>query len=143
MKRAVTAFASTIAGLVLLLGFRTGHPSTVPSGTGTPAGSGTTPTPGPSGSTAAKTFTGPPVQNPFGIVQVRITVSGRHIVSVKAVRLPRDNPFSASISATVAPDLRREVLTAQNARIDIISGATYTSEAYAQSLQAALDQAHV
>ena len=41
-----------------------------------------------------------------------------------------------------APTLRREALAAQSAKIDTVSGATYTSEGYRQSLQAAIDAAH-
>ncbi len=53
-----------------------------------------------------------------------------------------DRPRSQEISQYAGPQLHDEVLQAQNAQIDVLSGATYTSEAYAQSVQAALDQAH-
>jgi uncharacterized protein with FMN-binding domain len=61
---------------------------------------------------------------------------------VRALALPNDRPRSQFISAQAEPLLRSEALSAQSARIDIVSGATYTSEGYAQSLQAALDRAH-
>ncbi|HSS10338.1 MAG TPA: FMN-binding protein, partial [Acidimicrobiales bacterium] len=60
----------------------------------------------------------------------------------KGVQLPFDRARSQAISDQVAPILHQEVLDAQSAQIDTVSGATYTSEAYAESLQAALDQAH-
>ena len=59
---------------------------------------------------------------------------------VQALQLPVDHPRSAQISSYVQPILRQEVLQAQSAQIDLISGATYTSYAYTQSVQAILDQ---
>lgn len=143
MKRAIAAIASTIAGLVLLLGFKTGQPPAVstPAAGGTPAGPGQASTPGRPGA-ATHTATGQAAQIPFGAVQVRVTATGRHITSISAVQLPHDNPFSALISRTTGPRLRREALAAQSAHIHAVSGATYTSDGYAQSLQSALDKLH-
>ena len=87
------------------------------------------------------TVTGPVVQTPYGSVQVQVTIAGGKITDVTALQLPNDRQRSAEISGIVEPMLRTEALTAQNAQIDLISGATYTSDGYAQSLQAALDQA--
>ena len=143
MKRAIAAVASTIAGLVLLLGFKTGQPPAV--GTRAPAGrtaSSGAAAPGRLG-IGTHTATGRAVQIPFGAVQVRVTANGRHIAGISAVQLPHDNPFSALISRTAGPHLRREALTAQSAHIHAVSGATYTSDGYAQSLQSALDKLHV
>ncbi|MEA2566066.1 MAG: hypothetical protein QOD49_1243, partial [Actinomycetota bacterium] len=69
--------------------------------------------------------------------------SGQRVTDVRAPQLPYDRARSASISQYVAPVLRSEALAAQSAQIDTISGATYTSDAYAQSLQAALTQAGI
>jgi uncharacterized protein with FMN-binding domain len=80
------------------------------------------------------------VSNQYGDVQVRVTVDGGRIVDVNALQLPKDRERSARISEFAGPELRSEALSAQSARIDIVSGATYTSDSYAQSLQAALDQ---
>jgi uncharacterized protein with FMN-binding domain len=79
----------------------------------------------------------------FGDVQVKVIVSGGRITDVQAVQMPSDRARSAYISQVAGPMLHDEVLQAQSARIDTLSGATYTSDAYAQSVQAALDQAHV
>ena len=141
MKRAVTAIVGTIAGLIILLGFKTGRPPTanLASPGSTPAG----PSAGPHalpGTT--RTVTGPVVQTPFGSVQVRVTSHGRRITNVTAVQLPSDTAYSQLLSRTAGPQLRQEALTAQDARIDGVSGATYTSNGYAQSLQSALDQLH-
>jgi uncharacterized protein with FMN-binding domain len=73
-------------------------------------------------------------------VQVQVTVSAGKLVDVTALQLPNDRSRSVQISRYAAPILRREVLAAQGTQIDSVSGASYTSDAYAQSLQAALDQ---
>jgi uncharacterized protein with FMN-binding domain len=74
-------------------------------------------------------------------VQVEVTVSGGRLVDVQALQLPQDRERSAEISDVAAPILRREALAAQGGPIDAVSGATYTSESYARSLQAAIDLA--
>jgi uncharacterized protein with FMN-binding domain len=95
-----------------------------------------------SGSTLKSgTFTGSTIQIPFGNVQVQVVVKGGRITDVQPLQMPTAHARSQMISQYVAPMLRQEVLQAQNAQINLVSGATYTSEAYAQSLQAALDQA--
>ncbi len=94
------------------------------------------------GGTQDGTVTGPTVQTRYGPVQVQLTFSNGKITDVQALQLPNDRQRSAEISQFVEPYLRQEVLNAQSAQIDLISGATYTSYAYEQSVQAILDQAH-
>lgn len=84
---------------------------------------------------------GPAIQIRWGSVQVRVTISGGAITDVTALQLPTGDPHSSEISERAAPVLRSAALAAQSAEITILSGATYTSLAYAQSLQAALDSA--
>lgn len=84
---------------------------------------------------------GPVEQNRYGPVQVRVTLSGNRIVDVQALELPTDRSRSYQISLFAGPELRQEALQAQSAQIHTVSGATYTSNGYRQSLQAALDQA--
>lgn len=84
---------------------------------------------------------GPAVQIRWGSVQVRVSISGGAITDVTALQLPTGDPHSSEISERAAPVLRSAALAAQSAEITILSGATYTSLAYAQSLQAALDSA--
>jgi uncharacterized protein with FMN-binding domain len=86
--------------------------------------------------------TGPVVDTQYGPVQVRVTLQGRRIVDVAALQLPNDRSRSVEISNDAAPRLRAEALQAQSANIDVVSGATYTSEGYIRSLQAALDSAN-
>jgi uncharacterized protein with FMN-binding domain len=81
------------------------------------------------------------VRTPYGTVQVQITVSGGSISDVQALQLPNDRSYSRRISQVVGPILHDETLQAQSSRIQLISGATYTSTGYAMSLQSALDQA--
>jgi len=86
-------------------------------------------------------YTGPVEQIPFGNVQVQVTVQGGKVVDVQALQLPTAHARSQQIGQYASPILRQEALQAQSAQINLVSGATYTSEAYAQSLQGALDQA--
>jgi uncharacterized protein with FMN-binding domain len=90
----------------------------------------------------ATTLTGSVVSTRFGDVAVQITVASGKITDVQAVQLPTHGR-SGQISNYVEPILDSEALQAQNANIDIVSGATYTSQAYAMSLQSALDQAGI
>lgn len=159
--RASLLFAGTGAGLALLFSFRTPPPapasaasppapsSTVsPSHASTPsaappAGSGSpTPAATPRASGLRNgTFTGQNAANFFGPVQVQVVISGGRITNVKTLQQPNDNPQSAYIASVAMPLLRQEVLKAQSTHINIITGATYDSDSYAQSVQSALDQA--
>ena len=89
----------------------------------------------------SRTIVGPAVSNRYGDVQVEIVVRNGQLADVEAVELPSDHARSQYISSVAGPELRSEALQARSANIDVISGATYTSEGYAQSLQSALDQA--
>jgi len=106
------------------------------------AASGSTGSSGAS-SNAAGTFAGEVVQTRFGSVQVQISVTGGKITDVTALQLTDEDRRSVQISNRAAPLLRAEVLKAQSANVQTISGATVTSSAYLTSLQAALDAAHL
>jgi len=93
-----------------------------------------------SGSPGSGIFKGQVVSMPYGYVQVQVTIAGGKITDVRALEMPIGG-HSGRIATFVAPILRSEALAAQSANINIISGATYTSEAYAMSLQSALDAA--
>jgi uncharacterized protein with FMN-binding domain len=172
VRRVTLAFVATVAGLVVLLSFKTagtkptdrpvalsgatpsndataGQPS--PSSQPTAAASTATPsTPSTSSGTNAasgpRTVTGSSVRvsegfRTFGFVQVQVTVQKGKILKVQAVNYPNGDPQSAEISQYSIPVLGQEVLKAQGTSIDVVSGATYTTQAYAQSVQAALDKA--
>ncbi|GAA4659245.1 FMN-binding protein [Amycolatopsis dongchuanensis] len=91
----------------------------------------------PSGSNES-TVDGPVADSDYGPYQVRVTFSGSRITDVTLITEPGDR-HSQRIANRAAPTLRQEALQAQSAHIDTVSGATATSEAYAQSLQGALD----
>lgn len=93
------------------------------------------------GSGTDGTFTGAVEQTRYGDVQVSVTISGGKITDVKALKLTDDGGRSVQISNRAAPMLRSEVLSAQSAKVHSISGATYTTQGYLTSLQAALDSA--
>lgn len=87
------------------------------------------------------TIAGEFVATRWGDVQVEVTLDGADVTEVVALVLPADDHHSADISDYVEPILREEAITYDSADVSVISGATYTCEAYAESLQSALDQA--
>jgi uncharacterized protein with FMN-binding domain len=91
---------------------------------------------------ATQTVSGPVVYDQFGGVQATVTVRGKKIMAVQ-IAAPMNDPRSASINSQAVPLLRSETLQAQSAAINLVSGATLTSEAYQQSLQAALSRAGI
>lgn len=110
--------------------------------TGTSSGSGSSGSSGSSGKASVSgTFQGTTAETQFGPVQVEIVVSGGKITDVKALQLTDQGGRSVEISNYAAPILRSEALSAQSSNIQSVSGATYTSDGYITSLQAAIDAA--
>ncbi|GAA2553908.1 MULTISPECIES: FMN-binding protein [Streptomyces] len=107
-------------------------------GSSGPAGSGQDS--GSAGSARARTVTGSAARTQYGPVQVRITVSGGKITEAEAVQAPGGGQ-SDRITSNAVPRLNQAAVAAQSADIDAVSGATYTSAGYKQSLQSALDRA--
>jgi uncharacterized protein with FMN-binding domain len=142
MRRIVVAVMSTISGLVLLFSYHTstGGGTVVASGGpasgGSRSGGSSTSSSGGSG-----TYTGDAVQTRWGPVQVAITVENGRITKSDAVVYPQENGRDVEINNSALPILAQEVVDAQSAQIDAVSGATVTSDGYVQSLQSALDQA--
>lgn len=89
------------------------------------------------------TYTGDPAATQWGTVQVRITVKNGTITQAEAVQYPNGNPRDQEINAYAVPTLNQEVVQKQSGSIDAVSGATVTSDGYLQSLQSAIDQAHL
>jgi uncharacterized protein with FMN-binding domain len=149
VKRVALAIAGTVAALVMLLSFKTHSPaaSTTPpaavsSGTNTSTGAASpSPTAKSTTTTGTKTYTGAAADTRYGPVQVQITVTNGKVVKATAVEYPTQDPRDAEINAYAIPQLQAETVAASSARIDMVSGATYTSEGYLQSLQSALDSA--
>lgn len=88
----------------------------------------------------SQTIVGDLVQTRFGNVQVQATFSGKTITDVQPVTLTDRDRKSVQISEYAAPILREAVLSSQSAQVDSVSGATYTSDGYLQSLQSAIDK---
>lgn len=144
----------TIAGLVAVLSYHSeATPASALSGSAL-AAKGPSPSPsatagsangskaGSSATTATGTAEGPNEQFGYGELAVEVTVRGGHITNVTVPSLQTAEPTSQQICEQAIPMLTSEVLSAQGLNINAVSGATYTSEAYAQSLQAALDKLH-
>ncbi|MGO4595010.1 FMN-binding protein [Leifsonia sp. 2TAF2] len=104
------------------------------------ASASATPSPSASASTASTTVTGSAVDTRYGAVQVEVTFSGNTITAVKTVQSPDRDGRDIEINDQALPILEQEVLASQSANIDTVSGATYTSEGYIQSVQSAIDQ---
>ena len=148
MRRPIAAVMGTVAGLAALLSYKSGTPPRTTAVAATASGAARLALP--------RLLLPPP--HPTAVLDEQ---DGRRVARDHAIRrragggrrqrepagrrhrlvVPNDRPRSAQISSIAAPILRREALAAQSASIDTVSGATYTSEAYAQSLQAALDSA--
>lgn len=151
MRRAASLIAATTGGLALLTNFHTSSSvATVAAGplptetTSPPPGSSRTTQPSSTTTTAGskRTIDGPVASTDYGDVQVRVTLNGTQIVDVQPLMMPNDRSRSARISQEAGPILRQEVLRAQSANINLVSGATYTSDGYIRSLQAALTKAN-
>jgi uncharacterized protein with FMN-binding domain len=160
MRRVILAICATAVGLVLLLSFKTHSQTAAPGTSPAPAlgrpspgpggATGSTPTPSNAGSTtapdgtgAAKTVSGAAWPTIYGPVQVRITVTAGKLTGVTAVEYPTNTPRDEQINAFAIPQLNAEALAAGSAKIDTVSGATYTSGGYVGSLQSALDKAGI
>ncbi len=157
--------AGTAAGLAGVLSFHT-SPATSPApaaargnAAAAPAASGTarsagSPAAGGKGRRAAgpggaatasgiRTAAGPVVQFGYGQLSVTVTAAGKRITNIAVTSFQAPEPYSQQLASQAVPMLKSEVLSAQTANINGISGATYTSQAYAQSLQSALNRLHL
>ncbi len=155
MRRIVLWLASTATIVVLLFGYHTSTDKTTSAvGTGSPPSSSSSSSPSSgdttsgsatpnttSGTTTTKTYTGDVAQTRWGPVQVQITVRNDKITKVTVLQQPNGNPRDIEINDQALPILIDDTISAQSANIDMVSGATVTSDGYLRSLQAALDQA--
>ncbi len=163
MRKSPVVIAATVAGMAGVLGFHTttttvsvsipgstsssgtGSSGTGSSGTGSSSAPSTTVPHHATATTtgAVRSAVGPVEQYGYGQLAVRVTVTGRKITNVSLASIQVAESYSASLAQQVIPMLRSEVLNAQSANINGISGASYTVAAYAASLQAALNKLHV
>ncbi|MEU5252158.1 FMN-binding protein [Streptomyces longwoodensis] len=142
IRRVVLTTAATVSGIVLLLSLKPGSdPASAAAGAAPGApGAAQESAQGGAGAAAASTVTGDAAQTQYGVVQVRLTVAGGKITKAEAVQAPKGGR-SDSVTADAVPKLNQEAVAAQGADIDAVSGATYTSAGYRQSLQSAIDKA--
>lgn len=159
MARIVTWFGGTLTAVILLFGYHTstsGPASTATSETvisgssttgsgsgdasGSGSGSGSTSGSGNSGSSTT-TVTGAAAQTRYGPVQVQIVTDGSTISDVQVTQYPDSDRRDQQINSYALPILIDETIKAQSASVDMVSGATFTSMGYQESLQSALDQA--
>jgi uncharacterized protein with FMN-binding domain len=164
MRRAALTLGSTAAGLAALLTFKT-HPgagaaaattagtpppstapaapahSARPSAKKSATGTGVSTGPGTGATAATRTVTGAVASTQYGPMQVQLTLAGDKITKVSVLQQTDTGTLSAQIDSMAIPKLTSETLAAQSARIDAVSGASYTSSGYIQSLQSALDKA--
>jgi uncharacterized protein with FMN-binding domain len=145
MRRSPIVFTATVAGTAGVLAFHPHAPaaSTVAAArttTSSASSSDTSASKASSSKTASVTATGTAVPTQYGNAQVRVTVKDGKIVKVQALQLQGNDPRSLQISSSAEPILQQEVLSKQTANVDAVSGATFTSASYTQSLQSALDK---
>ncbi|WP_432586080.1 FMN-binding protein [Streptomyces sp. HD1123-B1] len=159
LRRIILGTAATVAGVVALLALKqpasgggdtVAQPgaagqappaaATAPADGGGAAGNGQAGGGG-GGGAATRTVTGDEARTQYGPVQVRLTVSGTKITAAQAVKTPDSEPQSVQIAKNAVPKLNQQAVAA--AKVDTVSGATYTSQGYATSLQSALDKAGV
>jgi len=163
VRRIVIWLASTVTVVVLLFGYHTSTDSPATSGATTAPSSSSAPSStapsstapsskepsspsssSPSASSSGTTsYTGDTAQTRWGPVQVKITVNDGSITKVTVPQAPSGNPRDTEINDQALPILIQETIDAQSARIDMVSGATVTSEGYVESLQSALDAAGI
>ncbi|RYC13354.1 FMN-binding protein [Nocardioides zhouii] len=158
MKRIVLWVLSTLSTLVVLFGYHTstsatmattsettisgslsGQAATGAASTGTASGSA--PPSDSSTSSDATTVTGTAAQTRYGPVQVQVEVAGSEITNVSILQYPNSDGRDIQINNYALPQLIQQTLDSQSSSVSMVSGATYTSQGYAQSLQSALDQA--
>ena len=140
MRRAPFVLAGTAAGLAAVLSFKPHQPTLATAATSAPSATATATSTRTATGTTAKTATGDAVPTQYGNAQVRVTVSDGKITKIQALQLQGNDPKSVAISSYAEPLLRASALQKQSAAIDMVSGATFTSQSYEASLQSALDK---
>lgn len=134
MKRALAALVVTAGGVVLLARYETRPPEQLrPRSALQPAA-----TPSPSPRPGVKTGTGPLLTTPFSSIQVRAELTRGRLTGVQTLSLTGADAHTLAINRRAEPLLREEALLAGDADIDVVSGATYTSESWIESLRAAI-----
>ncbi|MEU8512012.1 FMN-binding protein [Kitasatospora sp. NPDC048722] len=153
MRRAVVVGSATAAGVILLLSLKPHQGATSAAapissggsggadGSGGTSGTSSAPPAQASDTSGTRAITGDSVDTRYGPVQVKVTLAGKKITRIDVVKYPTESGRDRSINSYALPVLNQEAVAAQSAAIDVVSGATYTSDGYTRSLQSALDKA--
>jgi uncharacterized protein with FMN-binding domain len=141
MRRSPIILATTIVGTAATLMFRPHAPTVTVDDTAPTASEATEPTQGKGKTAGTTTVTGAASTTQYGTTQVRVTITKGKITDVTAIKSDHGDAQSISITKPALPKLRQSALAKQSAKIDAVSGATFTSGAYQASLQSALDKA--
>ena len=142
MRRITLWSLSTLTTLVLLFSYHTSTPSKAAPGAA-PVVAQAAPGAVSTTSASSKTYDGEAVSTRFGDVQVQITVADGRITAAQVLQVPWSDHRDQEINAYAVPILNQEAVSSQSSGIDMVSGATYTSDGYIRSLQSAIDQAHL
>ncbi len=137
MKLRHSILAAISLGFAGVLALHTVAATQAPSATAPPTSS-TRPTSPTSAPTALRSAVGPSEPFGYGAIAVKVTVRGSRIVAVSVASLQTAESYSQSIASQADPILTSEALSAQSGNIQSVSGASYTSQGFIQSLQAAL-----
>jgi uncharacterized protein with FMN-binding domain len=143
LRRSPIVLTATVAGTAGVLAFHPHSPAVrtaAASAAATPSATATATSTASHKSASSATATGDSIATQYGNAQVRVTVRSGKIVSVQALALQGNDPRSVEISSSAEPVLQQEVLAKQTAAVDAVSGATFTSASYVQSVQSALDK---
>ena len=160
MRRIAAWAMSTLTVLVLLFSYNTSRSSQpdaasadpLPAassalgssdGTDQSAGSQSAGTGSSAAGSTVQTYAGDEAMTRYGVVQVQITVEGGTITKSEVLQVPWSDHHDQMINSRAVPVYNEEAVQAQSADIDVVSGATVTWEGYTQSLQSAIDQAHL
>jgi len=143
VRRALAALLVTAVAVVLLARYDTDPPRTVnPNSALRPqAAAVARVAPSATRRPGERSALGPAITTPFSIIQVRATLTRGRLTGVETVELTGDGPHTDALNARAEPLLRAAALEAGSADIDVVTGATYTSESWSESLQAAIDAA--
>ncbi len=146
MRRLLTLLGATAAGFTSVVALHGTPGKASPLVRSAPTTTTTAPKPGaptttaPAAGPGQATAIGPLENYNYGVMSVKVVIANHHIVGLRVEKLQTLDSYSQQLASYAVPILKAEVLKAQGIRINAVTGATYTSEAYAYSIQGALDK---
>jgi uncharacterized protein with FMN-binding domain len=143
MRKAVAALVVTVVAVILVAGYDTEPPTTFNPNSALrrpPARPSPSPAPTPADPNS-RTAVGAIRQTPFSVIQVQATLTDGRLTDVRTLELSGSDPKTEAINRRAEPLLRASALKARSADIDVVTGATYTSRSWIDSLEAAIEEA--